>query len=108
LQWQGVQAHEQAIQIIRSVPAEFEQVSIDALVASFPNRVEVVRKIEGRTIRPLISAGKTQVPPGYATAIRVPAEWDNASHALLESLVQRIRRMWKVIATMMSDFTEGE
>jgi hypothetical protein len=108
LQWQGVQAREQAIQIIRSVWAEFEQVSIDALVASFPNRVEMVREAEGRTIQPLISAGKTQVPPGYAMAIRVPAEWDNASDALLESLVQRIERRWKIIAIMIIDFTEGE
>jgi hypothetical protein len=58
--------------------------------------------------KPLISAGKTQIPPGYAVAIRVPAEWDNASDALLESLVQRIERRWKVIVIMMTDFIEGD
>jgi hypothetical protein len=99
---------EQAIQIIQSVWAEFEQASIDVLVASFPNHVEMVREVEGRTVQPLISAGKAQIPPRYVTAIRVPAEWDHASDALLESLVQRIRRRWKVIATVMIGFTEGE
>jgi hypothetical protein len=70
--------------------------------------MEMVREAEGGTIQPLISAGKTQVPPEYATAIQVPAEWDHASDALLKSLVQRIGRRWKVISTMMTDFTEGE
>jgi hypothetical protein len=58
--------------------------------------------------KPLISAGKTQVPPGCATAIRVPEEWGSASDTLLESLVQRFGRRWKVITTMMTDYTEGE
>jgi hypothetical protein len=43
------------------------------LTTRHPNRVEMVWEAEGRTIQPLISTGKTQVPPGYATAIRVPA-----------------------------------
>jgi hypothetical protein len=68
----------------------------------------MVRETEDRTIQPLISTGNTQLPPGYATVIRVPAEWDNAFDRLLESLVQRIERRWKVIATMMTNFTEGE
>jgi hypothetical protein len=52
--------------------------------------------------------GKTQVPPGYATTLSVPVEWDKDSDALLESLVQRIGKRWKVIATMMTDFTDRE
>jgi hypothetical protein len=68
----------------------------------------MVREAEDRTVQPLISAGKTQVPLGYATVIRVPAEWNSASEALLESLVQRIGRRGKVIARMMTNCTEGE
>jgi hypothetical protein len=47
--------------------------SIDSLVASFTNRVEMMEQAEGCTIQPLISVGKTDVPTGCAEAVRTPA-----------------------------------
>jgi hypothetical protein len=66
LRWQEIGTAAQAIEVIQRVWDEFDQASIDRLVASFANRVDMVREAEGRTIQPLISAGKIQVPLGYA------------------------------------------
>jgi hypothetical protein len=60
--WGEISAREEAIQIIESVWPEFEP-SIDSLVGSFANRVIILKDPEGRTIQPLIPAGKTIVPP---------------------------------------------
>jgi hypothetical protein len=47
----------------------------------------MVREAEGRTIQPLISTGKTTVPPSYATAIRTPPVWNDADDERLLKLV---------------------
>jgi uracil DNA glycosylase len=52
--------------------SEFRQESIDRLVASFSNRVQMVWEAEGRAIQSLIYTGKTTAPPWYAMAIRIP------------------------------------
>jgi hypothetical protein len=64
LQWDRIHTREEAIRGIQTVWSEFQQRSIDGLVASFSNRVQMVREAAGRTIQLLISAGKTTVPPG--------------------------------------------
>jgi hypothetical protein len=50
--------------------------SINSLVVLFTNRLEMMEQAEGRTIQPLISAGKTEVPPEYAEAVTVLARWN--------------------------------
>jgi hypothetical protein len=77
-------------------------------VASFANRVEMMRKAEGDTIQPLISAGKTQVPPGYAAGLKTPPTWNEQIDAVLEEFVERRGRKWKEISTSMGHFTDSE
>jgi hypothetical protein len=68
LQRDRIQTREEVIRAIQIVWSEFQQGSIDGFVASFSNRMQMVWEAEGRTVQPLISAGKTTVLPGYATA----------------------------------------
>jgi hypothetical protein len=63
---------------------------------------------EGRTIQPLISAGKTEVPPGYAEAMRTPATWNEQLDEILVWKVDEKGRRWKVISRLLGDFTENE
>jgi hypothetical protein len=80
--WDRIQTDRAAIQTLRTVWLEFSQESIDHLVGSLANRVKMVEEAEGRTIQPLISAGKTTVPPDYAAMVRTLPKWtdDNDSH----------------------------
>jgi hypothetical protein len=76
-------------------PIEFELSatrSIDSLVALFANRIEMMQQTEGRTIQPLISAGKTEMPPGYVEAVRTPATWNGQLDELLVRVVDERRR----------------
>jgi hypothetical protein len=70
--------------------------------------MEMVKEAEGRTIQPLISAGKTDVPPGYAAAMRTPVTWDERSDEALKALVGERGRKWKLISGMLGDFTDME
>jgi transposase len=108
LRWDRIQTRVGAIEEIQRVWAEFDQRSIDSLAASFANRVKMVGEAEGRTIQPLISAGKTEVPPGYADALRSPAIWDENSDRTLRRMVAEIGTKWKTISRVLGDFTEIE
>jgi hypothetical protein len=68
----------------------------------------MMREAEGRTIQPLISAGKTQVPPGYTAGLRTPPIWNAPLDADLEEFVERRGRKWKEISTIIGDFTDYE
>jgi hypothetical protein len=103
LRWNGIQTREEAIEIIQRAWSEFEQSSIDALVLSFANRIQMMGQAQGRTIQPLISAGKTEVPPGCAEAMRPGMTWDEGSDALLEQLVRDRGRKWKEISRAFDD-----
>jgi transposase len=50
VQWDSIQTREEAIRTIQTVWSEFQQGSIDGLVASFFNRMQMVRDAKGRTI----------------------------------------------------------
>jgi hypothetical protein len=63
---------------------------------------------EGRTIQPLISAGKTEVPPGYAEVVRTPATWNEQFDEILVWMVNERERRWRVISGLLEDFTESE
>jgi hypothetical protein len=65
------------------VESEFQQGSIETLVFSFSNPVQIMQEAEGRTIQRLIFAGKTTVPVGYAMAIRAAPAWNNNDERLL-------------------------
>jgi hypothetical protein len=57
------------------------------------DRVRDEKQAEGRTIQPLISAGKTEVPPEYAEAVRTPTTWNEQLDEILARMVdQRGRR----------------
>jgi hypothetical protein len=68
LRWDGIKTPEEAIRVIQTVWEEFPQGSIDDLVGPFANRVGMVGDANVRTTQPLISTGKTVVPPEYAQA----------------------------------------
>jgi hypothetical protein len=72
--------------------------SLDSLVASLANRVKMMEQAEGRTIQPLISAGKTEVPPGYAEAMRTPGTWNEQLDEILVQMVDERGRRCKVIS----------
>jgi hypothetical protein len=55
-----------------------------------------------------MSAGKTQVPPGYAAALTTPLTWNEETDAVLEELVETRGRKWKGISTIMGTFTDHE
>jgi hypothetical protein len=96
------------IQTIQTVWSEFSQESIDHLVGSFANRAKLVAEAEGRTIQPLISAGKTTVPPGYAAGVRAPPKWTDDSENHLRRLVVEHGRSWKQISRTLGEFIELE
>jgi hypothetical protein len=85
----------------------FDQGSIDSLAASFANRVEMMEQVEARAIQPLISAGKTEVPPGYAEAVRTPATWNEPLNEILVRMVDETGRRWNVISGLPGDFTKA-
>jgi hypothetical protein len=58
----------------------------------------MVEEDEGWAIHPLISAGKTEVPPGYAAAMRTPPKWDNTIDAHLRRLIGEYGPKWKLIS----------
>jgi hypothetical protein len=88
--------------------SEFEQASIDSLVGSFANRMIMLKDAQGRIIQPLISPGETIVPPGYASAMRTSNTWDDYADQLLNKLVERYGRRWKLIFQQLNGFTENE
>jgi hypothetical protein len=105
--WGEISTRWEAIQIIERVWPEFGQASIDSLVGSFANRVTMLKDAQGRTIRPLISAGKTIVPPGYASVMRTPISWDDGADKLLIELMEHYGRRWKLISQQLNGFTES-
>jgi hypothetical protein len=68
--------------------------------------VKVVVEAEGQTIQPLISAGKTTVSPGYATAVRTPFKWMDDSENHLRRLVAERGSSWKRTSKTLGEFTE--
>jgi hypothetical protein len=92
LNWGEISTREEAIQIIKRVWSEFEQASIDSLVGSFANQVTMLKDAQGRTIQSLISAGRTIIPPGYASVMRTPITWDDGADQLVIELVRRYGR----------------
>jgi hypothetical protein len=108
LQWDRIQTREEAIRAIHTVWPDFQQGSIDDFVASFSNRVQMVREADRRTIQPLISSGKTTVPPGCAMEIRTPPVWNDADDERLLKLVAENGRKWRLISRMFEDMTEVE
>jgi hypothetical protein len=76
-------------------------------VASFANRVEMTEQPENRPIQPLISAGKTKVPPGYAEAVRTPVTWNEQLDEILVRMVDERGRRQKVISGLLEDFTQS-
>jgi hypothetical protein len=87
LKWGGIQTRNEAIQLIQNVWPGFDQGFLDSLAASFENCVEMMEQAEAHTVRPLISAGKTEVPPGYAEALRTPATWNEQLDEILVRMV---------------------
>jgi hypothetical protein len=68
----------------------------------------MMHEAEERTIQPLISAGKTTVPPGYATAVRTAPVWNDADDERLLRLVAENGWKWRLISRMFEDITEVE
>jgi hypothetical protein len=108
LNWGEMSTREEAIQIIERVWSEFEQASIDSLVGSFENWVTMLKDAQGRTIQPLISAGRTIVPPEYASRMRIPITWDDDADQFLIELVERYGRRCKLISQQVNNFIESE
>jgi hypothetical protein len=106
LQWDRIQTREDSIQAIHALGSQFQQRSIDSFVFSFSNRVQMVQAAERRTIQPLISAGQTTVPHGYAMAIRTPPVWNDNERLL--SLVAQNGRKWRLISRRFEDATGAE
>jgi hypothetical protein len=68
----------------------------------------MTKQAESRTIQPLISAGKTNVPPGYVEAVRSPATCNEQFDEISVRVVDARGRRWKVISGLRGDFTESE
>jgi hypothetical protein len=103
LNWGEIATREEPIRIIERGWSEFEQTSIDSVVGSLANRVIMLKDAQGRMIQPLISAGKTIVRPGDASAMRTPITCDNDE--LLIELVERYGRRQKLISQQLNGFT---
>jgi hypothetical protein len=56
----------------------------------------------------LISAGKTEVPPVYAEAVRTSATWNEQLDEILVRMVDDRGGRWKVRSGLLGDFTENE
>jgi hypothetical protein len=67
-----------------------------------------LEEAEGRMIQPLISAGKTEVRPGYAEAVRIPATWNKQLDDILVRMVDERARRWNAISGLLGNFTESE
>jgi hypothetical protein len=65
-----------------------------------------MEQVEGRTIQPLISNRKTEVPPGYVEAVRTPGTWNEQRDDILVRTADERGRRWKVISRLLGDFTE--
>jgi hypothetical protein len=63
---------------------------------------------KGRTIQPLISEGKTEVPPAYAEPVRTPTTRNEQLDEILVGMVDERGTRWKIISRLMGDFTESE
>jgi hypothetical protein len=63
---------------------------------------------EDRMTQPLISAGKTEVPPEYAEVVKTPATWNEQLDEILVRMVDERGRRYKVISGRLGDFTESE
>jgi hypothetical protein len=108
LKWEGIKTADEAIRRIRQIWNDFDQESIDRLVLSFPNRVKMVSDAEGRSIQPLLSSGKTVVPPGYKymhPELEPPVQWDAEKERMLVNAVTRFGMHWKNIAAFLHDFS---
>jgi hypothetical protein len=68
----------------------------------------MMEQAEDRMIQPLISAGKTEMPLGYAEAVRTPTTWNEQLDEILVWMVDERGRRWKVISGLLRDFTESE
>jgi hypothetical protein len=108
LRWKRVRTTADAINVVKRVWADFPQEAIDSLVGSFANRVKMVGDARGRTIQPLVSAGKTQVPPGYADESETRPQWDAAADSHLEALVAQHGPKWRVIVQFLPGFSSEE
>jgi hypothetical protein len=56
----------------------------------------------------IFSAGKSEVPPGYAGVVRTPTTWNEQLDEILVRMIDERGRRWKVISGLLGDFTESE
>jgi hypothetical protein len=63
---------------------------------------------ERKTIHPLIFAGKTEIPPGYAAAIQTSPNRDDTSHDAFRRLVGKYERPGKLISGILGESSEVE
>jgi hypothetical protein len=105
LKWENIRTAADAVNLIRRVWADFPQGAIDALVDSFRNRVKMVSEARGRTIQPLVSAGKTQVPPGYADLYEIPLQWDGVADQQLTDAFNLLGPKWEFVAQRVPGFS---
>jgi hypothetical protein len=67
----------------------------------------MTEQAESRQIQPLISAGKTEVPPGYAEAVRIPVTWNEQLDEILGRMIDERGRRQKVTSGLLEDFTQS-
>jgi transposase len=107
INWATIQSRDHAIEVIKQAWKDLDQTWIDGLVDSFENRLRMTQAVEGRTIQPLISGHKKEVPEGYmdgAPAVNnEPYQWDDASESQLAALRSlHPTKGYKQLAAMMS------
>jgi hypothetical protein len=63
----------------------------------------MMEQTESRTSQPLVSAGKTEVPPGYAEAVKNPATWNEQVGEILARMVDERGGRWTVMSGLLGN-----
>ena len=103
LKWDFINTADEAITNIINTWDSFPQLAINNLVSSFQKRVELVLHSNGRTIQPLISAHKINVPEGYPIISTNTKSWGQEEDDLLLEKVKLLGKKW----THISQYFKG-
>jgi transposase len=96
MKWRGIETKEEAIQKITEIWEGISMDVINALCASFPARVELMKEAGGETIQPLLSSHTNHVPDGYLSDrvhIVSPGPWSAEEDAQLMRMTEAGKRV---------------
>ena len=99
LKQRNIKNHQDLIKEVTEIWYSFDQFSIDRLVLSFKNRIQLLDQSKGFSIQPFVSNSNNQVPEYYSKQFANPnhSPWTEDEDEKVLELVNTIGHKWTVL-----------